>query len=182
MYGAHMNPMTRAEMEATIAAGGSVLYQGRIIASAHHLPTEAQLAAGDPVREAKAKQDLEAQVNRLQEQIDALKDGSFAEKYGPKSGRATAADATGLIPANPAIPSPVLIPEDLKEQQRRALIAGAPEPHEIPPAPPPTPVIPPSLAPTAPAASDAAQVTPAPAPSPAPTQEKDAGTGKTKGK
>lgn len=64
-------PMTRTEMEAVIAAGGSVLHQGRIISRVGDLPSEAALASTDEER-AGAAEALHAKIAALQAQVDAL--------------------------------------------------------------------------------------------------------------
>lgn len=67
--------LSRAEMERTIAQGGSVLYQGRIISRAQDLPSEADLARGDPDAEAQTQTRLEAQIAELQAQVQRLQGG-----------------------------------------------------------------------------------------------------------
>jgi hypothetical protein len=69
--------MTRAQMEAVIAEGGSVLHQGRIISRAAHLPTEAELAQTD-AEKADASASLQAQIAALQAQVAQLVDAGGA--------------------------------------------------------------------------------------------------------
>lgn len=71
-------PLSRAEMEAVIAGGGSVLIGGRIIARAEDLPGEAELAQGDPAAEAAATDKLRTQMAALQEQLTALQEQQSA--------------------------------------------------------------------------------------------------------
>jgi predicted HD phosphohydrolase len=59
-------------MEQAIREGGSVLYGGRIITRAEHLPSAAELAQGDPAAEAAAQADLQAQIADLQAQVAKL--------------------------------------------------------------------------------------------------------------
>lgn len=63
-----MAKLTRDEMEAVIARGGSVMYRGRIIRTVKDLPSRAELAVGDPVAEAKTRDDLDAQIAELERQ------------------------------------------------------------------------------------------------------------------
>ena len=67
-----MATLTRAEMEAVIKSGGSVLYQGRTLSRPEHLPSAAELAQGDPAKEAEASADLQAQIADLQAQLAQL--------------------------------------------------------------------------------------------------------------
>jgi DNA uptake protein ComE-like DNA-binding protein len=68
--------LTRTEMEKAIAEGGSVLVKGAIIARVEDLPTAAEIAQGDPAKEAAARQDLEAKVADLQSQLALLQGGA----------------------------------------------------------------------------------------------------------
>lgn len=70
--------LTRAEMEAVIAGGGSVMYRGQTINQVGLLPTQAELAKGDPEQEKVVTSELQAQVEALQKQIDELKSGAGA--------------------------------------------------------------------------------------------------------
>ena len=67
-----MATLTRPEMEAVIKSGGSVLYQGRTLSTLAHLPSAAELAQGDPAKEAEASADLQAQIADLQAQLAQL--------------------------------------------------------------------------------------------------------------
>lgn len=67
-----MGVLTRSEMEAAIAAGGSVLYQGRTIWQASQLPSVADLAVGDPAQETIAANAIQQQIADLQTQLDKL--------------------------------------------------------------------------------------------------------------
>lgn len=67
-----MAHLTRAEMEQVIREGGSVKHGGRIISRLEHLPSDADLAKGDPAKEAKAAGDLQAQIDQLQQQLAGL--------------------------------------------------------------------------------------------------------------
>lgn len=61
--------LSRSEMEAIIAGGGSVLHGGRIITRVADLPSELDLAAGDPEREAAAAAELEQRIAALEAQL-----------------------------------------------------------------------------------------------------------------
>jgi hypothetical protein len=78
--------MTLDEMKAVIAGGGSVLYKGQIIAKEGQLPTEAELAKGNPEQEAQAQASLQAQITQLQAQLHQLQGGSQAETTGTQGG------------------------------------------------------------------------------------------------
>lgn len=65
-------PLSRSEMEAVISGGGSVLHGGRIITRVQDLPSEAELAQGNPDATQAAQARLEAEVARLQEQLARL--------------------------------------------------------------------------------------------------------------
>lgn len=77
-----MAALTRAEMEATLAAGGSVLYGGRLIARVEHLPSEAELAQGNPDAEAVVAEKIQAQIGKLQEQMAKLQEQQTARPKG----------------------------------------------------------------------------------------------------
>lgn len=64
--------LTRQQMEQAIKNGGSVLYGGRLITRTEHLPSDADLAEGNPEQEAAAAAALEAQIAALQAQRDRL--------------------------------------------------------------------------------------------------------------
>jgi|ERR1043165_4290346 large subunit ribosomal protein L21 len=50
----------REHMAQVLSEGGGVYHKGRILTSQHELPSEAELAKGDPVREARAKESIAA--------------------------------------------------------------------------------------------------------------------------
>lgn len=70
-----MATMTRAQMEAVIAGGGSVLHGGKLYTRVEHLPSEAELAQGDPAAEQAAAARLQEEIVRLQEQVARLSAG-----------------------------------------------------------------------------------------------------------
>jgi hypothetical protein len=67
-----MGHLTREEMEAVIRSGGGVKVGGRVRTRIEDLPTAAELAQGDPAKEAAAAEDLQAQIAALQAQVDQL--------------------------------------------------------------------------------------------------------------
>jgi len=79
-----MATLTRDEMEAVIKGGGSVLYQGRTLSSVAQLPSVAELAQGDPDKEAAATADLQAQIAQLQQQLATLQPSAPAAKSSKK--------------------------------------------------------------------------------------------------
>lgn len=74
-----MAKLTREEMEAVIANRGSVMYKGRIIREVKNLPSRAELAAGDPVAEAKTREHLEARIAELEAEKAKLGQAAPAE-------------------------------------------------------------------------------------------------------
>jgi len=91
--------MKRSEMEQIIVQGGSVLYQGRTISRVQDLPSEADLAVGDPAQEAAATAALQAQMADLQAQIDRL--SQPAKTKEPKDPRAKGGEGDSA-PGDPA--------------------------------------------------------------------------------
>lgn len=77
--------MKRSEMEQVIAAGGSVLHEGRLHTSVATLPSKAQMAKSDEDKAAAAG-DLDAQIAALQAQRAALKTSVKAETTGGDEG------------------------------------------------------------------------------------------------
>lgn len=65
--------LSRQEMERIIVQErGSVLYKGRIISRVEEIPSDAELAEGDPEREAAVRDALDAQIAALTAQRDRL--------------------------------------------------------------------------------------------------------------
>ena len=60
--------LSREEMVKVIAGGGGVIYNGRIITRVDRLPSEAELAKGDPEKEAATLAEIEKQIAELQAQ------------------------------------------------------------------------------------------------------------------
>lgn len=82
--------LNREEMEKVIRSGGSVLYQGSIISRIEALPSAAELAKGDPDKEAQAANDLQVQINQLQTQLAQLQGESVVVVTGDADADATA--------------------------------------------------------------------------------------------
>lgn len=74
-----MATLTRDEMEAVVKSGGSVLYGGKTLSRVEHLPSAAELAQGDPAKEAAATADLQAQIAELQAQLAQLQPSAPAK-------------------------------------------------------------------------------------------------------
>jgi hypothetical protein len=64
--------LSRADMERVIKDGGSVLHRGILHTRVETLPTEADLAEGDPAREQAAREALDAQIAALTAQRSRL--------------------------------------------------------------------------------------------------------------
>jgi hypothetical protein len=85
-----MATLSRDQMEAVIANGGSILYGGRLITRVEHLPSEADLAAGNPDAEAKAAERLQQQMDALQKQMARLQEQQQATPAkAPAKGKAS---------------------------------------------------------------------------------------------
>lgn len=67
-----MATLTRDEMRKVIQEGGSVLWQGHTLTRLEQLPSEAQLAQGDPEKEHAATESLQTQIAQLQAQLAQL--------------------------------------------------------------------------------------------------------------
>jgi hypothetical protein len=80
------SPLTLDEMRAIIARGESVMWNDVVISDAAHLPTEAQMAVGDPEAEARAASHLEDQIARLRQDLSDLKEGRLAAPSSPGGG------------------------------------------------------------------------------------------------
>lgn len=76
----------RAAMEAAISRGGAVLYQGRIISRVADLPSEAELAQGDPAAEQAAAESLRAQIAQAQQLLAQLQARQPAGEQQPAGG------------------------------------------------------------------------------------------------
>lgn len=93
-----MGILTRNEMERVIAHGGSVLHGGRLITRVEDLPTDADLATGDPNRETQIANSLQQQIDRLQAQLERLQ--------APKNKAAPPVSDPKSPPANPPVSDP----------------------------------------------------------------------------
>lgn len=78
-----MGTLSRAEMAQVIQGGGSVLYLGRTLTSLAQLPSEAELAEGDPEQSAAVVSALDAQIQALQAQRDKLAMAGQSPTIGP---------------------------------------------------------------------------------------------------
>ena len=67
--------LTHEGMLSVLRAGGSVILNGSIITDPRNLPSEAQLAKGNAAKEAQARQNLDAQIARLQAEKAVLAAG-----------------------------------------------------------------------------------------------------------
>lgn len=129
--GHRQTPLTLKEQHDIITGGESVLYNGRIISNVVHLPTEAQLAVGDPEKEQLAAFHMQQQIDRLQKDLESLKSGTLAP---PPPSRGV---GPGVLPAQgtpvqnqPASDTGAVAghgkagQESLIEAQRKALLKG----------------------------------------------------------
>ncbi len=75
--------MTRKQMEAELRRTGGVMMIGRRLVSAENLPSEEELAKGDPEREAQVRRDLQNQLDGIQARMRTLHQESPAgESHG----------------------------------------------------------------------------------------------------
>lgn len=81
----------RSEMEKVIRSGGAVIHKGVHYRSISALPSEADMALGDPDREAEAAKELSAEVERLNAELAKLKKTSKADE--PAKSKDVAKDA-----------------------------------------------------------------------------------------
>lgn len=85
--------LSRREMEHVIRSGGSVLHAGTLYSRVEALPSEADLAKGDPAQEQAAAANLEAQIADLRAQLDRLQTAAPAADVPLTSVDATTAAA-----------------------------------------------------------------------------------------
>lgn len=81
--------LSRQEMERVIQQGGAVLYRGRSIARVQDLPSEAELAQGDPQAELQAAANLQTQMAELQRQLAQLQPAAPSGEGGDETGDET---------------------------------------------------------------------------------------------
>lgn len=106
-----MGTISRAEMQSAIAAGGVVLHDGRIYNDPNLLPTEAELAKGDPAKEEKAREDLQAQIDALKSQLAVLTVRSPAPKPSPVPQPAATSHDLPLQPLASSVPAATKVTE-----------------------------------------------------------------------
>lgn len=76
--------MTRDEMAAVIRSGQTVIHNGRLIATEAQIPSESELAAGDPAKVKAAKEVLEARKKAIDLELEALDKPAATEPEKPK--------------------------------------------------------------------------------------------------
>lgn len=86
--------MTRPQMEQEIIQGRSVVYKGRTYTRVQDLPSEAELARGDPEQEAQVAAGLQAQIDALRQQLADVhtRQATSGSPAGEPKGRTTKAD------------------------------------------------------------------------------------------
>jgi hypothetical protein len=80
--------LSREEMERVIREGGSVLYQGRIVARVEDLPNEVDLAQGDAEKQAAVRAAIDAQITALtaqRAQLDSATPATEEQQEGEPS-------------------------------------------------------------------------------------------------
>lgn len=112
--------LSRDQMEQVIRSGGSVLHGGRLIGRVEQLPTDADLARGNPAQEALAAQALEAQIAALQAQYDRL-----TASKAPQTGASSNPDHLAALQGAPELP-PGDLETDIAQPGRIAVGAEHP--------------------------------------------------------
>lgn len=79
-----MATLTRKQMEQVLAQGGSVLYNGQVITQADALPTDADLAAGDPTREQALVAKLQADIAAKNAELESLRKSTQSQAPAAK--------------------------------------------------------------------------------------------------
>jgi hypothetical protein len=128
--GHRMTPLTVDEQRQVLREGSSVLYNGRIITQEMHLPTEAVMALGDPLKELAAGQHLAAKIEQLRAELESLKAGTLQPAPAPGIGPGVpVAQSVPVLnqPATDPTAANVIREHDIKEAQRRALLKGNPQ-------------------------------------------------------
>ena len=72
--------LTRAQMRAIIERRESVMIGGNIISRVEDLPSEVELSVGDPERQDAERARLQAEIERLSDQVEELQAAKAAEK------------------------------------------------------------------------------------------------------
>jgi hypothetical protein len=110
--------LTRDQMVAIIQRGESVMIGSEVYDSVDRLPSEAQLAQGDPAREGVALANLDAQMAALAAQKELILNAQLARQGVPQPAHPTQAQNPGQQyqqPTQPAAPAPPP-PEEREEQ------------------------------------------------------------------
>jgi outer membrane protein TolC len=102
--------LTRDQMVAIIQRGESVMIGSEVYDSMDRLPSEAQLAQGDPAREEAALANLDAQLAAVQAQRELILRSQLARQGAP-------AGAEGQPPAPPPQVAPAPPPPEEREEQ-----------------------------------------------------------------
>jgi hypothetical protein len=120
--------LTRDQMVAIIQRGESVMIGSEVYDSVDRLPSEAQLAQGDPAREGVALANLDAQLAAIQAQKELILNAQLARQAAPAGAEGvpqpahpTQAQNPGQQyqqPTQPAAPAPPP-PEGREEQVLR---------------------------------------------------------------
>lgn len=116
-----MATISRAEMEAAIRSGGCVLLPSGMIASRiEHLPSEATLAVGDPVKEAAAAVSLQDEIDKLKADLARLLAGQPkpAEPVKTESVKVEPVKVTPGPAAVARVSSPAMVPTKAAEPEK----------------------------------------------------------------
>lgn len=118
--------ISRAAMVAAIKEGGSVHYKGALITRLENLPSEAELAVGDPVQEQQALTDLQKEIAGLEARKAALQ--AQANQQAQVSQQAADADKSAAGGAGqtppPVDPDKVLASLNLEQLKAVAQESG----------------------------------------------------------
>lgn len=90
--------MERADFFQVLREGGTVTYKGSLIKSVADIPSEAELAQGDPAAELEAKQNILAEMDRLKNELAILRSAeSKVEKEETVKGRKADASSDAAV-------------------------------------------------------------------------------------
>jgi hypothetical protein len=120
--------LTRDQMVAIIQRGESVMIGSEVYDSVDRLPSEAQLAQGDPAREGVALANLDAQMAALAAQKELILNAQLA-RQGQPAGELLGGQARQGVP-QPAHPTQAQNPGQQYQQPTQPAAPAPPPPEE----------------------------------------------------
>lgn len=116
--------ISRAAMVAAIKEGGSVHYKGALITRLENLPSEAELAVGDPAQEQQALTDLQKEIAGLEARKAALQSQVSQQAQANQQAADASAASGGTQTPPPADPDKVLASLNLEQLKAVAQESG----------------------------------------------------------